>query len=143
MFEVSVSTNGLEFSEVAEKISGTLKQMLVERLVDVAFASAFWGAPVRTGYLASTVYREVGFGVGKVGAGASYAVYVEKGTAPHEIRPINGRVLAFMAGGKMVFSALVHHPGTRANPFMERAADEARGKVDEVFAALWLDVVGG
>jgi hypothetical protein len=139
MIEFSVSTSGLAFDEVAQKISGKLRQKLIDRLTDVAFAAAFWGAPVKSGYLASTVYKDEG----KVGAAASYAVAVEYGTAPHEIRPINGGVLAFEVAGKMIFTPLVHHPGTRANPFMQRALDEALGKVDLVFADLWLELVSG
>jgi hypothetical protein len=143
VIEFRVSTSGLEFDEVAQKISGPLKDMLVERLVDVAWEAAFWGAPVKTGYLASTITKSVESGEGSIQALASYAACVEYGTAPHEIRPINGSVLKFMVAGKMVFTPLVHHPGTRANPFMQRAVDEAVGKVDSVFADLWLDVVGG
>jgi HK97 gp10 family phage protein len=143
MIEFSVSTSGLEFDEVAQKISGKLRQKLIERLTDIAFEAVFWGAPVKTGYLASTVYKDVGFGEAKVGAAASYAAAVEYGTAPHEIRPVNGGVLAFEVAGKMIFTPLVHHPGTRANPFMQRALDEALGKVDLVFANLWLELVGG
>jgi hypothetical protein len=89
--------------------------------------------------LASTVYKDEGV----VGFAASYAAAVEFGTTPHEIRPANGGVLAFEVAGKMVFTPLVHHPGTRANPFMQRALDEALGKVDQVFADLWLELVGG
>jgi hypothetical protein len=143
LIEFSVSTSGLEFDEVAHKISGKLRQKLIERLTDIAFEAVFWGAPVKTGYLASTVYKDVGFGEAKVGAAASYAAAVEYGTAPHEIRPVNGGVLAFEVAGKMIFTPLVHHPGTRANPFMQRALDEALGKVDLVFANLWLELVGG
>ena len=143
MIEFQVSTSGLEFDEVAKKISGPLREKLVERLTDVAFAAAFWGAPVKSGYLASTVYKEVTRGKGVVGAAASYAACVELGSAPHEIRPVNGGVLAFEVAGKMIFTPVVHHPGTRANPFLRRAADEARGKVDFVFADLWLELVGG
>ena len=62
---------------------------------------------------------------------------------PHEIRPVNGKVLAFKVAGKMIFTPIVHHPGTRANPFLERAVDEASGKVESVFADLWLELVGG
>ncbi len=143
MFEVTVSTRGLEFDEVAQKISGPLRQRFIERLVDVVYGLAFWGAPVRTGYLASTVYKQVGFGEGKVGAAASYAEFVEKGTAPHVIYPVKGRVLAFQVAGRLVFAPLVRHPGTRANPFLERAAEGGRSRVDEIFANLWLDVVSG
>jgi hypothetical protein len=142
MFEFDVSTRGLEFDEVTQKLSGKLREKLIERLTNMAFEAAFWGSPVKTGYLASTVYKDFGFGEGKIGTAASYAEAVEKGTRPHEIRPINGSILAFKVAGKMMFTPLVHHPGTKANPFIERAADVALGKVDLVFADLWLELVG-
>ena len=47
----------------------------------------------------------------RLGLAASYAAAVEYGTAPHEIRPVNGAVLAFEVAGKMIFTPLVHHPG--------------------------------
>jgi hypothetical protein len=90
MIEFSVTSTGLEFSELAQKISGPLKQKLIERLTDIAFAAAFWGAPVKTGYLASTVYKQVTDSEGVVGVAASYARVVVEGSAPHEIRPANG-----------------------------------------------------
>ena len=52
MIEFQVSSNGLEFDEVAQKLSGPFRQKLLERLTDIAFAAAVWGAPVLTGYLA-------------------------------------------------------------------------------------------
>jgi hypothetical protein len=143
VIEFRVSTCGLEFDAVAQKLSGKLKSKLIERLTAIAFEAVFWGAPVKSGYLASTVYKEVSVGEGKVGAAASYAEVVEKGTAPHEIRPINGSVLAFAVAGKMVFTPVVHHPGAKANPFMERGVNLALSKVDSVFADLWLELVGG
>ncbi len=119
-----------------------MRQKLVERLADVAWASAFYGAPWRTGRLAGSIVKEVSDGEAEVQALAPYAAFVEFGTAPHEIRPVNASILAFEAGGKMVFAPLVRHPGTRANPFMERAAEEARGKAEMVFADLWLELMG-
>ena len=142
MIEVKISTRGLDFDETAKKLSGPLKQKLIERLADVAWYNAFWGAPCRTGYLASTVTKDIGNGEASVSANASYIRLVEEGTRPHEIRPINGRLLAFKANGKMVFTPLVHHPGTKPNPFIHRAVEEARGKVDSVFADLWLELMG-
>ena len=139
MIEFSISVSGLDFKEVANKLSGALKEKLVDRLTNIAFAAAFWEAPVKTGYLASTIYKDKGV----VGAAASYAAAVEYGTAPHEIRPVNSGLLSFNVAGKMVFSPLVHHPGTRANPFMQRAMNQTLDKVDTVFADLWLELVGG
>ena len=142
-FSVEVSTRGLEFDEVASKLSSKLKQKLIEKLADIAYSSAFFGAPWKTGKLAQSIVKEIGDGEASIQALAPHAVYVVKGTAPHEIRPVNATCLAFEApGGGMVFAQLVHHPGTKPNPFMERAAEDARSKVDEVFAELWLELVG-
>ena len=143
MIEFNVTSSGLEFNELAQKLSGPLKQKLIERVTDIAFAKVFWGAPVKTGYLASTVYKQVSDGEGVVGVAASYARVVVEGSAPHEIRAANGGVLAFMIAGKMIFTPIVHHPGTKPNPFMQNALEEARGKVDQTFAELWLELVGG
>jgi hypothetical protein len=115
---------------------------LIERLADVAWAAAFYGAPWRTGKLAGSIIKDVGEGEASIQALAPYAVFVEKGTAPHEIRPINASCLAFepLSGG-IVFTRLVRHPGTKPNPFMQRAADTAREKVEEVFTELWLELL--
>jgi HK97 gp10 family phage protein len=143
MIEFSVTSSGLELNELAQKLSGPLKQKLIERLTDIAFAAAFWGAPVRTGYLASTIYKQISDSEGVVGVAASYAKAVVEGTAPHEIRSANGGVLAFMIAGKMIFTPIVHHPGTKPNAFMQNAFEQAQSKVDSTFAELWLELVGG
>jgi HK97 gp10 family phage protein len=143
MLEVEVSRSGLELTVFSDKFSGPLRQKLIKRLADVAWAEAFWGAPRRTGYLASTVYKDVGEGEARVGAAASYARHVEYGTRPHEIRPVNASVLVFQGRNGLVFTPLVHHPGTKANPFMHRAAEKTVGSVSEVFSGLWLELVSG
>jgi hypothetical protein len=143
MIEFQVSTNSIEFAEVAQKISGHLREKLIERLTGVAWAAAFYGAPVKTGYLASTIYNQISGNEGIIGIGASYGKFVVEGSAPHEIRPANGNVLAFMIAGKMIFTPIVHHPGTKPNPFLQNAIEEAQSKVDVTFAELWLELVGG
>lgn len=80
-----------------------------------------------------------------VRAEAGYAAYVEKGTRPHEIRARKGRALRFPAagvgttlGGRVrtgearalgagayVFRSVVHHPGTKPQPFLEPGAKTA------------------
>jgi hypothetical protein len=85
--------------------------------------------------------KEIGDGEASIQALAPHAVYVVKGTRPHEIRPVNASVLAFEIRGKMVFTPIVQHPGTKPNPFMQNAVEDARSKVDEVFAALWLELL--
>jgi hypothetical protein len=70
VIEFRVSTGGLEFDAVVQKLSRSLKQKLIERLTDFAFAAAFWGAPAKTGYLASTITKNVSQGEGLVAANA-------------------------------------------------------------------------
>lgn len=49
---------------------------------------------------------------------------VHDGTRPHTIRPRNAQVLRFVVDGRVVFARVVHHPGTRARPFIQRAVEE-------------------
>jgi len=144
MIEVDVSTRGLKFDEVAETLDKELRQMLIERLTDVAYTEAFYGAPWKTGKLARSIVKEIDEdGEASIKALAPHAVYVIKGTAPHEIRPVNASVLAFKAaGGDMVFTRLVRHPGTKPNPFLQRAVDKAREKVEEIFDELFVELIG-
>ena len=144
MIEVDVSTRGLEFDEVAETLDTELRQMLVERLADVAYSEAFYGAPWKTGKLARSIVKEIDeYGKATIKALAPHAVHVIKGTAPHEIRPVNASVLAFkLAGRNMVFTKLVRHPGTKPNPFLQRAVDKARENVEEIFTELFEDLIG-
>jgi hypothetical protein len=46
-----------------------------------------------------------------------YAYYHHRGTKPHIITGS----LEFRSGGRMVHTRMVHHPGTRPNPFLSRA----------------------
>ena len=142
MISVVLSTRGLSFDEVASKFSMQLKQALIEPLADIAWAKAVSGAPRRTGYLASRIVKNVGAGEASIAALADYAVFVEKGTRPHLIFPVRASCLAFEVAGEMVFTRLVRHPGTKPNPFMQRAVDETRGRVEEVFAELWWELIG-
>jgi hypothetical protein len=88
--------------------------------------------PIRTGYLVQNWAFEVGNLMARWYPKASYAPYVEFGTAPHEIRPVNKRVLANAQTGT-IYGTLVHHPGTKANPFMERIVASAQPDIDVLF----------
>jgi len=80
-------------------------------------------APVDTGRLKDSievdqVERGQGFTARiKIWARTPYAVFVELGTRPHIIRVKNASVLADVEEGKF-FGPIVHHPGTKPNPFM-------------------------
>lgn len=63
------------------------------------------------------------------GTDAPYAPFVLHDTAPHTIMPRNGNVLAFRAGGGMIFARYVNHPGTKANRYPERAVARTRPEI--------------
>ena len=89
--------------------------------------------PVKTGYLVQHWGWDVGNLMARWYPQASYAPYVEFGTAPHIIRAINARGLANEETGQY-FGPVVHHPGTKANPFLERIIAAAQPEVTELFA---------
>lgn len=59
-----------------------------------------------------------------VSSNVDYASMVHDGTRPHTIRPRTKQALKFTVGGQVVFAKVVHHPGTRARPFLDRALRE-------------------
>ncbi len=85
--------------------------------------------------------------LGSSGA-VGYAAHVEFGTKPHDIRPRNKKVLAWPAKpagrrltgsarvatrrgglGGMRFARIVHHPGTKAQPYLVPGAEKALREV--------------
>jgi hypothetical protein len=133
-FSVSVARRGLDLNLFAKNFHGEVAQRLVEETADFAFEQMYANAPWRSGNLAMSIKKEVAEGKVSVKPLASYALFVEKGTAPHIIRPVNARCLAFQGGmlGGMVFARLVHHPGTKPNPFIQRTAMETRDEVGNI-----------
>lgn len=88
---------------------------------------------VRTGTLLSTIRKQRSYVRGSVTilAGSkkvNYAAYENFGTRPHLIRPKNRQYLRFVASdGRIVFTQLVHHPGTTGSFFVTRAMIYAAG----------------
>jgi HK97 gp10 family phage protein len=68
-----------------------------------------------------------------VEARASYAAYVDQGTRPHIISVVSKKVLANKRTGQ-VFGRVVHHPGTRAQPFFTDAVKGNEGFMNNEFS---------
>jgi HK97 gp10 family phage protein len=115
------------------------KQGAVRRILDTTALAIQRGAkqraPTRTGRLRSSIgmaqagpdARLIGVGPA-VGTNVAYAAAVEFGTRAHTIVPRARKALKFKAGQTDVFAARVHHPGTKAQPFLYPAWEEARPK---------------
>lgn len=87
-------------------------------------------APVRTGRLRSSIRAEPPRifslrGSVTVGSDLEYAAMVNDGTRRHFIRPKTKQYLRFRGrDGSIVFARVVDHPGTKPNPFLDRALRE-------------------
>lgn len=78
--------------------------------------------------------------VGEMHATAPYASFVEDDTRAHEIRPVRAPLLSWVGGdGVRRFARIVHHHGTKGQPFMGPAYLKIERVVErEVEAASYL-----
>ena len=106
---------------------------------------------IRTGHVSALQAEIRAGGQAKVG----YAAAVELGTRPHEIRPRRRKALAWggprtlggrlrVSGGVTAspthFARLVHHPGTRAQPYLRPGLQKAVDRLGvKGIVKLWND----
>jgi HK97 gp10 family phage protein len=119
--------------QTADNAQITTQQVLVQSANQI-LAEMEALVPVDTGKLRNSLQIQVDPDRVTIGPNehiAPYGGYVEFGTKAHTIRPKTpGGVLVFKMNGKTVYAKKVHHPGTRAQPFV-RPAFEA-----------WVDSLG-
>lgn len=54
----------------------------------------------------------------KIGSRLDYAYAHHEGTKPHIITPRDANILRFSAGGRVIYTHEVNHPGTRPNRYL-------------------------
>lgn len=132
--KITVNTGGLEKALVkkASDIKGQ-SQLLARDLVDIAQRWVQREAPRKTGRL-----KAAGIEKGYTGSGGwvfasksrvPYMDFVIDGTRPHDIVPKRAQALSWPGGSHPV--KRVRHPGTKSNPFVDRAADKMMGDIDK------------
>lgn len=97
-------------------------------------------APVRTGSLLSSIVIDVGPNSVRAYPTVPYAPFVEAGTGPHIIRPVNASVLHFFSGGKEIFAREVHHPGFQGRFFIRKTRDEVKGEISDLARLYVMDL---
>lgn len=82
-------------------------------------------AGVRTGRLKASLHkRHLRDARGQymwVGSEVPYAYYHHEGTKPRIITPRDSKFLKFTSRGRVVYTHVVNHPGTRANRYLSDA----------------------
>lgn len=133
---------GLDLKVLADKFHGPIPEKLVRKVAEHAYATMMAKAPVRTGRLLGSIRKQVSGSEATVGPTVAYAVYVEYGTRPHDIRPVFASVLAFEVAGRMVFTPIVHHPGTRPQPFVQETSEDVQRRLSEFWEKVFREEVG-
>jgi hypothetical protein len=121
----------LDRPQLTRVIQGEARRALRKRAPQVLNRARIL-APVDTGRLRSSGRIEYsGFFTFKPKAtivfDVDYAEAVHNGTRPHIIRPTRAKALRFTIGGRVVYAKVVHHPGTKGKPFLDRALREVLG----------------
>jgi hypothetical protein len=77
---------------------------------------------VRTGALRASIHmrhlRDSRGQYVKIGSSLPYARMHHEGTRPHMIYAGRGKVLKFVTKGRLVYTHVVNHPGTKANKYL-------------------------
>lgn len=141
MITYSVKVEGLDkfaagLKQLGQETVGLLSEATKKSVLSIESASKK-EAPVNKSYGGGNLRqrilsRMVSPLAGRIDAGVSYAVYVHEGTRPHEIRPVVKKGLANVRTNQF-FGKLVHHPGTRPNPFFTRAIKRAQSDIQGHF----------
>jgi phage gpG-like protein len=134
--EIQVQQRGLDIRILADKLESDILPRVVETAADYAEAIMASKVPVRTGRLLGSIQKRTQGSEAVIGPTEPYAVYVEYGTAPHVILPVFSRVLAFKIGGKMIFTPIAHHPGTKPRPFIHETAEDVKDRIP----GIWKDI---
>ena len=139
-----ISKTGVSLKAIAQDLPGEIIPEFIENLADACLDNAYKRAPWRSGFLAMSLTKKVDGNTAQVTPTASYAKFVSLGTRPHQIRPRNAKVLPFPGGqlGGMVFAAVVNHPGTQPNPYLQLAAQDTREQALEIFHQVWINYAG-
>jgi HK97 gp10 family phage protein len=126
--------------KLEDVISREKLSKFLEESAKFVFAEVREHAPVRTGKLRGSIalikINDLHY---VVGSPLEYAVFVERGTRPHIIRPKRARALRFEVGGETVFAKKVMHPGTEPQPFFQRALQKYRAQ----WKRIWRSVMEG
>jgi hypothetical protein len=118
------------------------EQEAIEEAAGDAYSDMSTLAPVRSGAYRASIQEVIGTKEAWVGPTVPYAIFVEVDTRPHIIKPVNAKLLRFEIAGHVIFTPVVHHPGTTGQHVVGRTADMLWRKLPDILKRVWDRVVG-
>lgn len=132
---IKMEIKGLTELKLAFKKSPQVVMTQIQRAISLSIAvvgrQSKIEAPVKTGRLRAGIRSRIVPFRGIVESTVAYGIFIHEGTSAHIIRPVKKKALYWKGAKHPVKS--VRHPGTRANPFMQRGADKSELKVRSLF----------
>lgn len=128
--------NPFKFPDLGE-IPESLVRRAMPDIVRAVEEEARRQAPRRSGQLREKIHGVVlpGGLTGAVQATSRHAHLVHDGTAAHAITAAPKGHLSIPSGGHLYVRQSADHPGAKANPFLDRAADESQSEVEGLLKA--------
>lgn len=80
---------------------------------------------------------------GEVFSRNKIAIFLAKGTRPHIIVPRRKKALRWADNSRFIFAKKVHHPGTKGDPFLEKALEKEQSGIITRFKAAIMRAWGG
>jgi hypothetical protein len=138
---VRVDVSGDDLKEIPQRIRSIVAPRFMEVSTDFLQSRMITYAPYKSGELVGSITtkrwgNQYGY-FAQVGPTAPHTPFVVLGTAPHDIYPVNARVLHWLSSGGDIFATHVRHPGTRPNPFMDRTQADYEESVDDLWGVAW------
>jgi hypothetical protein len=103
-------------------------------------ARQFHGYITRSGSLDKSIEARVNYyalngAVGINTSAAKYGLAIHDGSKPHYIRPVKKKVLRWVVGdgAGFAFAKFAKHPGTKADKFINNAAQAEKSRIKERF----------
>ncbi len=136
MADVSIKVEGLAELNARLAAYPDISIPILQRTIDASQAllaknTTRTNVPWKTGNLLHSFRFTTGYLMARWYPTAAYAAFVELGTKPHVILPRSKQALYWPGAAHPVKS--VNHPGTAANPYMERIVAAAQPDIDALF----------
>ncbi len=133
-------TNYKELKKALDKFPGVARRE-INKAIDYAIhklqQSTMQEAPHATGTLKSRIKTRLGNLWGRVWVDVGYGIYVHEGTRPHwaPIRPLKLWARKKFGDERIAYAVqrVIARRGTKANPFMQRAIDKDKNKINKRF----------
>jgi len=134
----------IDTSVLTEKLSGDKLQQAKEQGMNYATQEMvrvlMQNSPVDHGLLKSWFVDSMSADEASIKSPAYYAKWVNDGTGPYTITPVNAKALYWDGASHPV--KVVHHPGIQGRHFVEDSIEDVSGRLDGYFLKAMQEVLG-